>query len=716
MVGVGAMVGAGIFVLCGVAMEQAGPGAMLAFALNGVLALVTAFSFAELGSTFPESGGGYVFAKKVFPIGGAFAAGWVLWFAYVVACALYSLGFASFASFALSRWAGLTMPAWFDGVAAAGTAVVAVGVLVLRGASAGNWISFAKVVAFLILIGAGVLAFSRSEAGTLHTAMVPMLPYHVTGVLAAMGFTFIALEGFEIIAAIGEEVRHPSRTIPRAMFLSIGITLVVYMGLLFAVLTVGGSDPAQPAWRELGPAGDEAVAIAARRFAGPLGGIVVVVAGLLATFSALTATLLAASRISYSMARDRALPRSMSLLHGKSAAPMNALVVSGVLVILVIAAAGNVEVAGAAASLIFLLSFGLTNAAGLLVRMRVGAGSGYRAPLYPWLPLLGIAACLGLALFQVWSVPAASLIAIAWLLVGGVLYRISFARYARTVSARAETLDSSLIRLRGRSPLVLVPVANPERARPLLQFGYALATPDIDRLLAVTVAPFDREAEPGENLAAYAHAQAVLGHAVETACELGRPFEGSVLLARDITDAIARVAAERHPETILLGMSNMGAQAGTDLLEKIIARTAANVAVLNAPPRWSLDGVKRVLVPVAGGAPHDPLRARVLGMLLRGDDAQATLLRILRAGEDQAAARRLLQLQSESLGLPTGSYVIEMSEDPVEVIVRHSAEADLLVLGFAREGGRKRLLGGFALDVVKAARCPVVAIAQARRR
>ena len=74
------MVGAGIFVLCGVAMENAGPGALLAFVLNGVLSLITAFSFAELVSAFPESGGSYVFAKKVFPIGGAFAAGWVLWF------------------------------------------------------------------------------------------------------------------------------------------------------------------------------------------------------------------------------------------------------------------------------------------------------------------------------------------------------------------------------------------------------------------------------------------------------------------------------------------------------------------------------------------------------------------------------------------------------------------------------------------------------------
>ncbi|MHC4136917.1 MAG: amino acid permease, partial [Planctomycetota bacterium] len=94
MVGVGAMVGAGIFVLAGVAIEHAGPGAVIAFLLCGVITTITAFSWAELAAAFPEAGGGYVFAKKVFPIGTAFAAGWVLWFAYVVACALYALGFA----------------------------------------------------------------------------------------------------------------------------------------------------------------------------------------------------------------------------------------------------------------------------------------------------------------------------------------------------------------------------------------------------------------------------------------------------------------------------------------------------------------------------------------------------------------------------------------------------------------------------------------------
>ena len=96
-VGVGAIVGGGILVLAGAAFRETGPSTILAFALNGVIALMTALSFAEMSSMFPESGGAYTFAKKVLTVRAAFGVGWVLWFAYIVAGVLYALGFAEYA-------------------------------------------------------------------------------------------------------------------------------------------------------------------------------------------------------------------------------------------------------------------------------------------------------------------------------------------------------------------------------------------------------------------------------------------------------------------------------------------------------------------------------------------------------------------------------------------------------------------------------------------
>ena len=96
MIGIGAMIGAGIFVLTGIAAGEAGPAALLAFALNGLVTLLTALAYAELASVYPKSGGGYSFIAKAFPGPAGFSSGWMLWFCYIIACALYALGFGSY--------------------------------------------------------------------------------------------------------------------------------------------------------------------------------------------------------------------------------------------------------------------------------------------------------------------------------------------------------------------------------------------------------------------------------------------------------------------------------------------------------------------------------------------------------------------------------------------------------------------------------------------
>ena len=716
MVGVGAMVGAGIFVLAGVAMRVSGPGAMLAFALCGVITTITAFSWAELASAFPEAGGGYVFAKKVFPIGPAFAAGWVLWFAYIVACALYALGFAGFLAFGIEAVAErmgreIVLDNTFEVVSAIVAGLSCVFLIALRGPGAGNAISFAKVIAFLVLIVGGLVVLLDRPGGTVEKAFEPMLPYGMAGVLAAMGYVFIALEGYEIIAAVSEEVKQPARTIPRAMFLSIGITIVIYMGLLFVVLSVGGEEGGEAAWKDLGGRGDLAVAVAASRFGGFPGLVVVLIAGLLATFSALTATLLAASRVSFAMARDRALPRGLSNTRGPHGTPLTALVVSAVLVIVVILATADVEVAGAAASVIFLLSFLLANAAGLLVRARVGARAGFQAPLYPLLPLIGIACCLGLALFQIAVEWRATVVVTCWLLIGGVVYASFLRRSAETVSARTEGLDADLVKLRGRTPLVLAPIASPDRAEPLMHLASALAAPGVGRVLTLCVARYDPADMATTGPDGYERAEAALRRAVTASAALGRPFEGVIRLAEDVTETIAHVATERRPETILLGMTDLSQSKSTALLDRVIARTTADVVVLKAPAHWSLSEVRHVLIPVAGETPHDPLRARVLGMLLQDRSRTVTLLRVMNPGEERERALRHLMLQADDLGLPATSCVVEEPTDAVTAIVQHAENADLVMLGL----GRHRLIGKFALAVSTGVPCPVIAIAQALR-
>lgn len=726
LVGVAAIMGAGVFVLSGVAFRVAGPSAILAFALNGLLALVTAFSFAELAAAFPESGGSYVFARKVFPISGAFATGWVLWFAYVVAGVLYALGFSSFFAYVLEQVTTqlghpLTIGPGLRVVGALATCLAAVAMLLRGGASAGGGVTVAKVVAFLLLVIPGLFLCAGTPAGTFHRALVPAFPFGVGGTLTAMGFTFIALEGFEVIAAVGEEVRDPGRTIPRAMFLSIGITVVIYLGLLIVLLILGGpgGPGGEPAWRELGTHGEQAVAVAAQRYLGKFGAVVVVVAGLLATFSALVSALLAASRVSYSMARDRALPRWLGGLGGRDGrTPRNAVLASAGLAAAVILLVGEVELAGAAASTIFLLSFALANGAGLLVRARVDEGfSSYRAPLYPITPLLGITGCLAIAGLQLVAAPLAALVAGGWLALGVLLYQLKLRDRAEAVSARAEALDTVLVRLRGREPLVLVPLANPTRAETLLTFADALAPRSVGRVLALAVAPHD----PGKDTtpagqAAFDRACVPMRVAAAAACRLERPFEGSILLAQDVAAAVTRVAGERRAEIVLLGMSSLEDSAGTGLLQKLIAGSGADVVVLKAPETWNHGAVRRALVPVGGEARHDALRARIVALLQRGGQTEVTLLRVIRSEEQRAEARTYLEDVADDLGLPRSSAVIELAADPAAAVIARGQAADLVVLGLGAGQGRQAEVGPFVLRIAREVSCPLVAIARRPRR
>lgn len=717
MVGVSAMLGAGVFVLSGVALKQAGPAALVAFALNGLITLVTAFSFAELAAAFPESGGSYVFARKVFPVGGAFATGWVLWLAYLVAAALYALGFGSFLIYAIqvgAQAAGnpLSFPSWAPVAVALVATGLNTGLLTRGGAGAASGIALAKVIAFLLIVVPGLYLVATSEPGTVSQGLVPFAPKGMAGIAVAMGFTFIALEGFEVVAAVGGEVREPAKTIPRAMFLSIGITLTIYLLLLFVMLCIGGPEVGS-AWEDLGGKGDQAVAVAVQRYLGPFGTFVVLAAGILATFSALTSALMAASHTSHSMARDRALFRGLARKSLRGT-PATAVVVSSLLVALLVTATGDVEIAGVTASLIFLLSFALANGAGLLVRVRAGNLGGFQAPFYPGLPLIGVTACLALAVFQTTLAWQAPIVAMVWLGLGLVLYQTRFRASAQRVSARAEALDTMLVQLRGRTPLILVPLANPDRADTLMTLANGLAPRRAGRVLALAVASHQGELpDAEEGLVAYERCQEALRKAVVASCRAQRTFEAVVMLAADVAKTISKVAAERQPEVVLVGMSRLDAESGgSRLIERLVVRSNADLVVVEAPPSWGPSGLKKILVPIGGRTSHDPLRARLLGVLTRESEheVEVQFLRVVRDEAEQPRALMQLHDLAQDLGRSPEDCRVQVSQDAGGAIIAAAESADLIVMGLTAQAG-KPLIGPFVERLAGEASCPLIAIA-----
>jgi len=180
-IGVGAIVGGGILALAGVAFSVTGPSAILAFALNGVIAVITALSFAELSATFPESGGTYVFSKKVLSIRAAFAVGWIVWFASIMAAVLYAVGAGYFIGLLIARLAwvipGISLE-WINPGrivwAIALTAIVYYTLnLIFRKGSGGGIANIGKTVAFSALIIAGLLALPKATADDIKRTSLP---------------------------------------------------------------------------------------------------------------------------------------------------------------------------------------------------------------------------------------------------------------------------------------------------------------------------------------------------------------------------------------------------------------------------------------------------------------------------------------------------------------------------------------------------------------
>ncbi len=315
-VGVGAIVGGGILALAGIAFATTGPSAILAFALNGLLAFLTAFSFAELAAKFPQSGGTYTYAKKVLSVETAFVIGWIVWFASIAAGVLYSVGFGYFTSVAVAecwRLISGSSPAWL----ASRSAVVVLGLGAIgfyvaqltrkSGGGHGHWENLGKLAVFAVLIGGGLYALAGRSTASIAAGMTPFFSGGAFGLFQAMGFTFIALQGFDLIAAAAGEVRDPARTIPRAMYLSLAVALVIYMLLLFTIIAAG-LEPGESIVAASRKNPEEIVVIAARRFLGTPGFWLVLIAAILSMLSALRANLFAASRIVFAMARDRTMP------------------------------------------------------------------------------------------------------------------------------------------------------------------------------------------------------------------------------------------------------------------------------------------------------------------------------------------------------------------------------------------------------------------------
>ncbi len=723
--GVAAIVGGGILILGGVAFEATGPSAVLAFGLNGFLAILTVFSFAEMSAAFPESGGTYVFSKKVLSIRAAFGVGWIIWFASIVAAVLYALGAGFFIAIAINRiWESYTgtVLEWVNtGFTTTVIAVIATLIytkmLFNKQTSGGNLINIGKLAVFLILIIGGGWYISTQSVLDIVDDYTPFFTEGGFGLLQAMGYTFIAYHGFDLIAAVGGEVKDPERNIPRAMFISLIVAIVIYV-LFMLVITVAAVGPGESIAQASSADPEAIVMFAAEAYMGKFGLWLVIIAGILSMLSALYANLLGASHIAFSMAKDRTLPRALGKVDKDWGTPVKAILATAGVLVITIIIIPDVAIAGAASSLIFLISFAIAHWISILSRLRSDPKDlPFKSPFFPLIPVVGILSCVGLAVFQGIKVPLAGVIMLVWLGLGGGLYYILFRRRARVVDASAEGYDPRLVSLRGRSPVVLVPIVNPSHAVPMVAVASALAPPITGRVLLLSVVRTPEDWNPETHPEKLNNTQRVLKESLSASFGLGLIPEVLTTVATEPWDEIIRVSHAYSCESLLLGLTNLN-EKSEERIEYVMNRVDSDVVVLRTTHMWRLSEVKKILVPVRGSGAQDELLARLLGSICRASNPEVTFLKVLPEDatwqQTDKARKALFQIAEDQVPHGQIKVVIVKNNNVSEELISHAQDSDLMIVGLQRFSRRHKEFGKLPLYIAQETDCPMLMISRKR--
>jgi APA family basic amino acid/polyamine antiporter len=471
MIGIAGMIGGSIFVLVGPAIGLAGSAVIVAFLINGIITLFTAMGYAELGSAMPEAGGGYLWVREGLPRPNAFISGWMAWFAHIVAGSLYAVGYGSF-QYSLLQMLGIVGDQPLFGIIPvdkliAVLSIAAFAYVNVKGASEtgklGIIVTVIQLGTIFALIGAGLLTINNDPNWS-SNFMSNFAPIGIGGIVAAMGLTFIAFEGYEIIVQTGEEVKNPRRNIPRAIFIS--LTLVVLLYCLVAFVSISALSPQDtggiPAWSFIGQNGDLGISKAAEIFL-PYGAFIILAGGIVSSLAALNATTYSSARVAFAMGRHYNLPHQLSNIHHKFKTPYVATIISAIIMAAMAYALPLTEIA-LACGVIFLLLFTQVNISVITIRRMYGdkLHYGFKTPFFPVIPLIGIFLKLGLAIFLLITQPTSWLITILWIAIGFAIYRIYIFRKEIEHYAPIVTSEGDLTRKHFR---VLIPYTpdNPDR-------------------------------------------------------------------------------------------------------------------------------------------------------------------------------------------------------------------------------------------------------------
>jgi len=701
MMGLGMMIGAGVFVGIGNSIGLAGPGGViLTFSLNGLLAILTAMSYAELSSAIPKAGGAYNFARVGFGRGTSFLAGWMEWFASSVAGSLYAVTFATYTlryieHLCSSPWLQSRLPfvagvarvlGQYPNVSLRIVAAIVAGLFLFinyRGVSEtgkiGAFFTLGQTV-FLAFIGiAGFVVAAKDPSRFVN--FKPFLPYGWSRLLVTMGFTYVAFEGFEVIAQAGDETIDPKRNLPKAMLYSVFIATLTYVAVAFAsvvAVKVGSPGVVGEPWRWIGSFKERGFGEAVSRLM-PAANLLLTLAVIFASTSALNATIFSATRASYALGRDRMLPAFFSRISAKRKTPWVALAFSGAIIIVVAVALPTKDVASSA-SIMFLFLFFLVNICAIKIRRNMGDEMkyGYVMPFFPLPPIVALV-CQGLlALWLVNMSWLAWVVAPLWILGGVVIYHVYSKSHLLTTAEEIFVLEEAKAPP-GEEYRVMVPVANPDNALKLVRGAYKICGAKQARVELIHMVPVPDQVPLTDARKYMLEGQEGI---VESMLYLSPrfPVSSTVRYCRSVARGIVSAVREKKIDTVIMGwrgrVRRQGVQFGLTL-DSVIERTPCNVAIMKD---CGFEKFRRILVPVRGG-PNSAFALEIATIVAEKDGHVKALT--VENEKRPFNINDFVAEQQKKLSFPPGLVVAESvkSSDVVSEIVEQAEDYDLIVLG-----------------------------------
>jgi len=714
MMGVGMMIGAGVFVGMAPTIAKAGPGGvLLTFALSGLVALFTAMGYAELASAVPHAGGAYNYTRIAFGQGVSFLAGWMEWFASAVAGGLYAIAFGAYTVHFVQVLGLIPEHSphlfWYRRIVAVAVALLFI-VINYRGVSetgkTGALITLGQTVtlAFIALAGlaAAVIRPSRMQN------FQPFLPDGAPVLLVTMGLIYGACEGFEVIAQAGDETINPRRNLPKAMLYSVGIVTVTYVGVGIAmVVATAGVEGSLQHW--FARHGETAFADAVRRLLPGVGPWLVTSAVIFASTSALNATIFSATRVSYALGRDRMLPACLARISEKRKVPHVALFASGA-IILTVSALLPVRHVAAGASIMFLLLFFVVNLSVIRIRRHLGdeLTYGYVMPLFPLFPIVAIVLQPVLAAHVFVESPLAWGICGAWLAAAAVIY-FTYSR-SRAVERPERIVTFEEVDEGAHAAYrILLPVANPDSAVRMIQAAIAIAQAKDGELDILHMVPIPEQAPLSDAEQYMQEGREAVVEAVLYA-SVNVPANRSVRYCRNAARGIVSAAREKRSNLIVLGWRGASYRREFVLgstIDPVLERAPSDVAVLKDCSRRHYE---RVLVPVRGG-PNLGLVLELADIFAVPGTGQVTLLNVRRPGERTRGAARSLQVILQAVGDGRDRFVVKFAESDrvADAIVEEAKRHDLVIMGASAESRwRRMVLGTLPEDVARRCNMPFI--------